>query len=76
MKEVERILQAVLADVCEQRVALEAAVEKIYSGPDLREALFLDLSEMVILRTAECGRTKIDSMRFAGSWENHVKFGS
>jgi hypothetical protein len=38
MKEVERTLQAVLADVCEQRVALEAAVEKIYSGPDLREA--------------------------------------
>jgi hypothetical protein len=52
MKEVERILQAVLADVREQRVALEAAVEKIYSGPALREALFVDLREMVI-RTQE-----------------------
>ena len=52
MKEVERILQAVLADVSEQGVALEAAVEKIYSGPALREALFVDLREMVI-RTQE-----------------------
>ena len=52
MKEVERILQAVLADVREQRVALEAAVEKIYAGPALREALFVDLREMVT-RTQE-----------------------
>ena len=52
IKEVERILQAVLADVSEQRVALEAAVEKIYSGPALREALSVDLREMVI-RTQE-----------------------
>jgi len=48
MKEVERLLRAVLADVREQGVALEAAVEKIYSGPALREALFVDVSEMVI----------------------------
>ena len=37
MKEVERILQAVLADVREQRVALEAAVEKIYAAPPADE---------------------------------------
>ena len=48
MKEVERVLRAVLADVLEQRVALEAAVEKIYFSPALREALFVDLREMVI----------------------------
>ena len=47
MREVERVLRAVLADVREQRVALEAAVEKIYAGPALREALFVDLREMV-----------------------------
>jgi hypothetical protein len=41
MKEVERVLRAVLADVLEQRVALEAAVEKIYFGPAVREALFV-----------------------------------
>jgi hypothetical protein len=52
MREIERVLRAVLADVREQRVALEAAVEKIYAGPALREALFVDLREMVI-RTQE-----------------------
>jgi hypothetical protein len=52
MSEVERVLRAVLADVREQRVAVEAAVSKIYSGPALREALFVDLGEMVI-RTQE-----------------------
>jgi hypothetical protein len=52
MREVERVLRAVLADVREQRVALEAAVEKIYAGPALREALFVDLREMVT-RTQE-----------------------
>jgi hypothetical protein len=51
MREVERVLRAVLADVREA-VALEAAVEKIYAGPALREALFVDLREMVI-RTQE-----------------------
>ncbi len=52
MREIERVLRAVLADVREQHVALEAAVEKIYAGPALREALFVDLREMVI-RTQE-----------------------
>jgi hypothetical protein len=47
MSEIERVLRDGLADVRDQRVALEAAVEKIYSGPALREALFLDLREMV-----------------------------
>jgi hypothetical protein len=46
--EVERLLRAVLADVRERRVALEAAVDKIYSGPALREALSVDLREVVI----------------------------
>jgi hypothetical protein len=46
--EIERVLRAVLADVREQRVALEAAVEKIYAGPALREALFMDLRKMVV----------------------------
>jgi hypothetical protein len=48
MIEVERVLRTVSGDVREQRVALEAAVEKIYSGPALREALFVELREMVI----------------------------
>jgi hypothetical protein len=48
MSEIERVLRAVLADVREQRVALEAAVDKIYSGTALREALSVDLREMVI----------------------------
>jgi hypothetical protein len=63
MKEVERLLRAVLADVREQGVALEAAVEKIYSGPALREALFVDVSEMVI-RSQE----QQELCRYAGSW--------
>jgi hypothetical protein len=46
--EIERVLRAVLADVRGQRVALEAAVEKIYAGPALREALFMDLKKMVV----------------------------
>jgi hypothetical protein len=50
--EIERVLRAALADVREERVALEVAVEKIYSGPALREALLVDLREMVI-RTQE-----------------------
>ncbi len=50
--EIERVLRGALADVSAKRVALEAAVEKIYSGPELREALFVDLREMAI-RTQE-----------------------
>jgi hypothetical protein len=37
MREIERVLRAVLADVREQRVALEAAVEKIYAAPPADE---------------------------------------
>jgi hypothetical protein len=42
MSEIDRVLRAFLADVCEQGVALEAAVEKIYSGAALREAKMAD----------------------------------
>jgi hypothetical protein len=48
MREIKRVLGAVLADVREQRVAIDVAVEKIYSGTALREALLVDLREMVI----------------------------
>jgi hypothetical protein len=50
--EIERVLRSALADVREDRVPLEAAVEKIYAGPALRAALLVDLSKMVI-RTRE-----------------------
>jgi hypothetical protein len=48
MRQVELVLRAVLADVCEQRLALEEAVEKIFADPSLREAPFLDLRKMAI----------------------------
>jgi hypothetical protein len=48
MRQVELVLQAVLDDVCEQRLALEEAVEKICADPFLREALFLDLRNMAL----------------------------
>ena len=64
MSEIERVLRAVLADVREQRVALEAAVEKIYSGTALREALSVDLREMGHSR-ARTARIFCDTR---GSW--------
>jgi hypothetical protein len=48
MTEIERVLQGVLEDVLDQRLALEEAVQKIHADPSLREALFLDLRQMVI----------------------------
>jgi hypothetical protein len=48
MKKVETMLETVLADVREQRLGLEQAVEKICADPSLREAVFLDLRELVV----------------------------
>ena len=78
MREVERVLRAVLADVREQRVALEAAVEKIYAGPALREALFVDLREMVtrtqeqheFLSIRKEAGLKIDPATAAVTWQH------
>jgi hypothetical protein len=76
--EIERVLRAALADVREERVALEVAVEKIYSGPALREALLVDLREMVIrtqeqheflLIRKEAG-LKIDPATAAVTWQH------
>jgi hypothetical protein len=48
MKEIERVLRGAVADVREQRLSLEEAAGKICADPNLREALVLELRNLVI----------------------------
>jgi hypothetical protein len=48
MRKLETMLWTVLAEVREERLGLEQAVEKICADPNLREAVFLDLKELVV----------------------------